>query len=142
VTFWDTSALLSLLVGQSHGPELKRLVDEDPGLVLWWATRVELVFGVCRLRREELINEETFAALLRKIESITSEADQVEPTEQVRQGSVRILRVHSLRAADALQLASALVWAEYNPSSSRFVCLDKRLREAAEREGFTVLPAP
>lgn len=138
--FWDTSALLSLLAGQSGGSELKPLINEDPGLVLWWGTRVELVSGVCRLRRDELIDERTFSALLSRIGTITAEADQVEPIEQVRQGAVRVLRVHNLRAADALQLAAALVWTEHNPSGIGFVCLDKRLREAAEREGFKVLP--
>jgi len=140
VKFWDTSALLSLLAGQSGGSELKPLINEDPGLVLWWGTRVELVSGVCRLRRDELIDERTFSALLSRIGTITAEADQVEPIEQVRQGAVRVLRVHNLRAADALQLAAALVWTEHNPSGIGFVCLDKRLREAAEREGFKVLP--
>jgi uncharacterized protein len=140
VKFWDTSALLSLLAGQSGATEVKPLIDDDPGLVLWWGTRVELVSGVCRLRRDELLDEKTFSALVAKIEIISSEADQVEPTEQVRQAAVRVLRVHNLRAADALQLAAALVWTEHNPSGTGFVCLDKRLCEAAEREGFKVLP--
>jgi hypothetical protein len=45
-----------------------------------------------------------------------------------------------LRAADALQLAAALVWCQGDPLQHGFVCLDQRLREAARREGFTALP--
>ena len=138
--FWDTSALLSLLAGQSSSTKLRPLIEDDAGVVVWWGTRVELVSGVCRLRREDLIDEKTLAALLAKIQEITSEADQVEPREQVRQAAVRVLRVHNLRAADALQLAAALVWTEHSPSGTGFVCLDSRLREAAGREGFAVLP--
>ena len=48
--------------------------------------------------------------------------------------------VHPLRAADALQLAAALLWTEGAAMGSQFVCLDQNLREAAVREGFTVLP--
>lgn len=140
MTFWDTSALLSLLAGQHGGPVLKILIEEDPDLTLWWGTRVELTSGVCRLRRENLIDDVTLSGLLTRIEIITSEADQIEPTEQVRTASIRVLRVHELRAADALQLAAALIWTEHDPAGTGFVCLDKRLREAAEREGFDVLP--
>jgi hypothetical protein len=48
--------------------------------------------------------------------------------------------VHALRAADAFQLASALIWAEESPVGSEIVCLDENLRQAAAKEGFTVLP--
>jgi predicted nucleic acid-binding protein len=46
--------------------------------------------------------------------------------------------VHILRAADALQLAAAVVVAEGLPSSLDIVTLDERLAAAARREGFTV----
>jgi hypothetical protein len=49
--------------------------------------------------------------------------------------------VHPLRAADALQLAAALVWVEEQPHGEGFVSLDGRLRDAAAREGFTLVPA-
>jgi hypothetical protein len=44
------------------------------------------------------------------------------------------------RAADTLQLAASLVWCRERPVGRSFVCLDARLREAAVREGFSVLP--
>ncbi len=46
-----------------------------------------------------------------------------------------------MRAADALQLASALIWAQETPRGLDFVCLDQNLREAALKEGFSVQPA-
>jgi predicted nucleic acid-binding protein len=46
---------------------------------------------------------------------------------------------HPLRAADALQLGSAIVAADGDPSSLEFVTFDRRLAEAALREGFPVL---
>ena len=62
--------------------------------------------------------------------------------DAVRSRAVALLARHPLRAADALQLASALVLAEGDPSSLEFVCLDNNLADAAEREGFTVLSWP
>jgi predicted nucleic acid-binding protein len=53
--------------------------------------------------------------------------------------ATRLLRVHPLRAADALQLAAAIIAAEDDPRSLPFVTLDDRLALAAEREGFPVV---
>jgi hypothetical protein len=52
----------------------------------------------------------------------------------------RVLLLHPLRALDALQLATALVWSQGHGGTRHFVCLDQRLREAAQMEGFTVVP--
>ena len=59
--------------------------------------------------------------------------------ERVPLRATRLLRVQPLRAADSLQLASAIVAAEDQPQSHEFVTLDERLALAAQREGFTVL---
>jgi predicted nucleic acid-binding protein len=54
---------------------------------------------------------------------------------------MRLLRIHALRAADAIQLAAALEWTGPLPdSSATLVTLDRKLAEAADLEGFTVLP--
>jgi hypothetical protein len=52
---------------------------------------------------------------------------------------MRLLRVHDLRAADALQLGAALTFAEGQPDALGFVTLDGRLAKAAVREGFPVV---
>jgi len=59
----------------------------------------------------------------------------------LRDAARRLLRVHDLRAADALQLAAALAAAEGRPMTLTLLCLDDRLGAAAEREGFPVLGA-
>ena len=65
---------------------------------------------------------------------------EVQPTEPVRQRAERLLMLHPLKTADALQLSAALIWAEEIPKDQVLICLDHNLREAAQREGFTVLP--
>jgi hypothetical protein len=52
---------------------------------------------------------------------------------------MRFARLHGLRAGDAVQLAAAVSWAQRGPRGLEFVCLDRKLREAALIEGFTVL---
>jgi predicted nucleic acid-binding protein len=63
---------------------------------------------------------------------------QVDPTDEIRESARRLLRVHPLRAADALQLAAAFMVAERRPATLTVVTLDDRVREAAEREGFRI----
>jgi hypothetical protein len=47
-----------------------------------------------------------------------------------------MLRVHPLRAADAQQLAAALIATDHDPARLEVVCLDQRLTEAMHKEGF------
>jgi hypothetical protein len=116
------------------------MLASDRRLALWWGTRVEAVSAICRLRRTGEIKEHSASRLLREIERLATAAYEVQPIEAVREMACRMLRVHELRAADAFQIAAALVWADGSPSAVGFVCLDQRLRAAAEREGFDVLP--
>jgi predicted nucleic acid-binding protein len=78
---------------------------------------------------------------IQRMELFLDHCDTVPPTEEVRRRARRLLAVHSLRAADALQLAAALVFCEDEPGRADFACLDDRLRGAASKEGFRVLPA-
>jgi hypothetical protein len=133
--------MLSLLLGQRATHELKVLLSSDDSMALWWGTRVEAVSAIWRLRRAGEVAGPSASRLVTQLDAVISAAYEIQPTEEVRATACRILRVHELRAADALQFAAALVWAGYHPAGLGFVCLDRKLREAAEREGFAVLPA-
>ncbi len=64
---------------------------------------------------------------------------EVPPIERVRDQATRLLRLHTLRAEDALQLAAAIVLADFDPKTLPFVTLSQPLASAARREGFEVL---
>jgi len=72
---------------------------------------------------------------------LVANVDIVVPSVPLRDRASRLVAVHPLRAADALQLAAALVSSEVTPRGDGFVTLDDRLRTAARAEGFAVLPA-
>jgi hypothetical protein len=61
-------------------------------------------------------------------------------SEALRTLAERSVRTHPLRAAGAMQLGAALVASDGAAGALRFVSLDMRQREAAQREGFPVLP--
>ena len=77
---------------------------------------------------------------IERIRTVVEHADTVSPSDELRRRAARLLAVHPLRAADALQLAAALLWCEEQPHAEGFVSLDVKLRDAALKEGFTVLP--
>src|SRR5262245_62120959 len=66
---------------------------------------------------------------------------EILPSDTVRNSAERLLAVHALRTADALQLAAALQWRQGDTADYSFICFDSQLREAAYREGFVLLPS-
>jgi uncharacterized protein len=140
VKFWDTSAVACLLVKQPATTSMSALLRKDPEVWVWWGTRVEAMSAICRLEREGVLSKEAFALSVQRLDQLFSVWSEVEPGDAVKEIALRLLRVHSLRAGDALQLAAAYVAAEHRPSTLAFVCLDKRLADAASKEGFSVFP--
>ena len=82
------------------------------------------------------------AVAFARLDALSASWLQVEPSDEIRETARRLLRVHPLRAADALQLAAAYAAAERRPPTMTFVTLDDRLRTAADREGFVVQALP
>lgn len=140
MNFWDSSAVLPLILDEQASSVVQRILARDFGVAVWWATPVECVSGLARVLREGRIEESGFEALKTRLGELAAEADEIGPSQVLRETAQRVLRTHPLSAADALQLAAALVWAEHRPSRRGFVCLDQRLRQAAAIEGFRVLP--
>ena len=139
--FWDTSAIVPLCVDEPATGVLHRLATSDPDFVVWWSTRTECLSALARRRRERQIKPATDERARRILRELFGVWAEILPSETVRQRSERLLTVHALGAADAFQLAAALLWSRGRTSDQGFVCLDDRLREAAEREGFQVLPS-
>jgi predicted nucleic acid-binding protein len=132
---------LPLFVAEPHSAAVKALMDDDPAMIVWWAAHVECGSAVHRLRREGALTTAESARLLARLGEAIEAAEVVQPGEDLAATALRLLASHPLRAADALQLAAALVWAHGRPAGHEMTCLDERLAAAAMLEGFTVLPA-
>ena len=133
--FWDTSAVVPLLLAEANTQRAKDLYRVDPGQVVWRGTATECVSAIARPERAGQPVREAFDRL-----DVLAEAwVEIEASDAVRRTATRMLRTHPLTAADALQLAAATVAAEGAPSSLPFVTFDRRLAEAATREGFPVI---
>ena len=136
--FWDSSALVPLLVAEPSSAVVVAEYERDSDVIVWWASEVECVSALARLEREGSLTSSSMLVAMSRLSALAGSWRLVEPVDRVRQTAVRLLRVHVLRAADALQLAAALVSAEDQPQSLEFVTLDDRLALAAEREGFPI----
>ena len=138
--FWDASAVIPLCLKQPYTAAVKRLVEADADIVAWSGTVVDGFSAFARLRREDILARQHEAQARHILERLSESWSEISPTNRVREFAARALLLHPLRAADSLQLAAALVWANGSPRALEFVCLDQRLREAAYLEGFQVLP--
>lgn len=133
--FWDSSALVPLVLQQPRTNEARALLEEDDELVVWWGSAVECASAIARLHREDHLTATAERDSRSLLDMLRKSWFEVQPGDAVREQALRLLRVHALRAADALQLAAALEWAGAPPDGD-FVTFDDRLREAAVREGF------
>jgi len=138
--FWDSSALVPLLLPEGRSAALTAFLTADNEVTIWWATPLECQSAVHRRHRESALPAASMASATDRLRALVELADSVSPSDELRRRAARLVAVHPLRAADALQLAAALVWCEEQPHSEGFVSLDERLRVAARNEGFDVKP--
>lgn len=137
--FWDTSAIVPLLLDEVSSTIARGSFARDPEMVVWWATSVECTAAIARAEREQRLDPLRTTDALAGLRLLHSGWLQVDATARLREFAERLTRIHPLRAADALQLAAATVAAEGQPASLPFVTLDDRLTVAADREGFPVV---
>lgn len=137
--YWDSSALVALVVDEPRSAERRATIRRDPVIVTWWGSRIECASALNRLNRDNRFESEGFDRSLDQLGMLAASWMEIEPLEQVRRRAIRLLRLHPLRAADALQLAAALTAAGEDPRRLDLVSSDDRLSAAARREGFTVL---
>jgi predicted nucleic acid-binding protein len=136
--FWDSSALLSLLVDDPSSQRMRALLRSDPDMAVWWGARIECTSAVVRLRRDHHIELSEEDRILSFLGSLQEKWWEVQPSEEVLRGATRILRLHVLKAAEALQLAAALLW--FGGEEGTVVTFDRCLGSAAKLEGLRIFP--
>jgi predicted nucleic acid-binding protein len=134
--FWDSSALVALCVEQPSSGTARAAYAEDPDVVAWWGSSIECASAIARLHRDGHLSAPDERLAREILDEFRQGWFEVQPGESVRVQALRLLRVHALRAADALQLAAAMEWSGF-PAHGTVVTFDDRLRDAARREGFT-----
>lgn len=138
MAFWDASALVVLCAHQAATGSMRRLADHDQRMGVWWGTPVELQSALSRLRRNGILDAETYGQAQRRLGTLRVKWHEVLPTERLRTLAEGLPERFGLQAGDAFQLAAALRWCDEHPRRRPFVCLDRRLAQAAVHLGFEV----
>ena len=137
--FWDTSAVVPLLLSQPQSDLVRAWQLADPVMLVWWGSSVEFTSAVARLEREEKISARQCEDILEGLRFLAAAWHEIQPSRRLKTLAERLLRVHRLRSADSLQLAAALTVAGDEPGSVEFLCFDAQLNRAATREGLPVV---
>ena len=141
--FWDSSAVVPLVVEQQHSSGARDLYRVNPSLVVWQYTHTEVISALTKLVRQGEIDSKERDEAIARLEKLASRWNVVqtlhaEALDAERESAKQLMLRHPLTSADALQLAAALE--RFDPPHRRvFVVVDKTLATAATAEGFTVL---
>jgi predicted nucleic acid-binding protein len=138
--FWDSSAIVPLVVNEENSDYCLDTLKDDPMVLIWCLSRVEVMSALCRRLREGLMDNDEFQKAKERLRTLIGKASEVSAVEKVRSRALRLLEVHPLRAADACQLAAALIGVQEDPERLAILCFDRRLKSAAGKEGFIVNP--
>lgn len=136
MNFWDSSAIVPLLVAESDTPLRESQLRANPSLLVWYATHLEIESAICRRLRENSLDPSLASQARARLSVLSKSWLEVQPTPLVKARAIRLLRVHPLRAADAFQLAAALAACHEMTAGNRFLTADLRLATAASLEGF------
>ena len=136
--FWDSSALVPCLVPERRSADMTALIAADAAVTIWWGTPLECLSALEAKRREVAapLGAPLYTNALARLAAIVASASKVTPADPLRTRAEQCLKRYPLRAADALQLAAALL-----SGQRELVTLDVRLAEAARAEALIVLPS-
>jgi uncharacterized protein len=141
--FWDSSALVPLIVEQQHSPGARDLYRADSGLIVWQYTHTEIVSALTKLTRQEELDENDRDEALGRLDGLAARWEVVQSLDQAalnedRERARELMLMYPLQSGDALQLTAALAYFD-RPAGRGFVVVDRLLARAAAAEGFDVI---
>lgn len=136
--FWDSSAVVPLIVSENASAWARRALRSDSHGLIWALTPVEVRSALARRLRDGALTQSKYQRACSRADRLFQALPQIVALEPVCARALRLLDTHPMRAADALQLAAALVATEERPADLPFMTLDHRLADAARKEGFPV----
>lgn len=137
--FWDSSALVPLIIEERHSKACRQLLRTDPTQIVFCFTRTEILSALWRRHREGLLDAADVRIAEARLDKLADRWTEVDSMMPVRDAAEQLLRAHPLRAADSLQLGACIVVFGEHRRDREFVVLDDLLAKAARQEGFKVV---
>ena len=142
--FADSSALVKLYADEDGHEAVRALAT----MVISQIARVEVPAALWRKHRLGEIPAEAASVLTADFEADYYGTADAAPrfatfalNEGVLDSAATVAARHGLRAYDAVQLSTAILFRGIDADCSDFVAFDRDLRAAASAEGFQVVPA-
>jgi uncharacterized protein len=139
--FFDASAVVPLCLAQTSSPMARRHYRTFSRQVVAPTTLIEVASAVYRAVRLGLLAPTGVKRAMERLGQLDKRWTEIELTVGSRNLGVEMIAHYDLRAADAIQLASALIWCKEQPRNRPFVCFDHSLSAAASAAGFDIIPA-
>lgn len=140
-SYLDANALVKRYVEEPGSQMVRNLLKKEKQLFFTCKTAYAEVLMTFRRKKEEgLFSDEDFYKCIDRFEQDWQALNIIELSDEI----LRVLKgkvlKYSLRAIDALHLSSAL-WLKESIGETNivFICSDRRLKEKAELEGFSIL---
>jgi uncharacterized protein len=138
--FADSSAVVKLYADEP-GSSVVRAFE---AMHVSQLCRVEVPAAIWRKSRMGSLSAEDASVLIRAFENDLFGSDAVlapmRMTSALLDDAAALTATHGLRAYDAVQLATARAVRTLDPECDSMAVFDRELRDAAAREGFTLVP--
>lgn len=132
--FADSSALAKRYIADEKSDDLDRLLSNSSSLAVSVLCLPEIISALCRRRRERFLTAAQYAAAKSALEADLAHAAVITIIDEVLLRSIDLLETSPLRASDAIQISSALVW-----RADVFTSADARQCVAAKAAGLKVV---
>lgn len=137
--YFDTSALVKRYIREPRSLQVRTLLRRYD-FVSSAITPVEIASALRRRRRAGDLSEDTFAALVRRARQDRLQWELVEVSSVVLDRAEELLQgVTPIRALDAIQVASLVIFQSASQMRISFVTADVRQREAATQLGLDII---
>ena len=132
--FADSSALAKRYIADEKSDDFDELLVGSANLAVSVLCLPEIISALCRRRRERYVTAAQYTAAKNALDRDLEDAAIIQITDDVLVGSIRLLESSPLRASDAIQISSAVVW-----RADVFVSADARQCQAAKAAGLEVV---
>jgi uncharacterized protein len=126
------------LVDEPGAEEARSAYTEADGIRTTAIAQVEAIAALARMRKGRRLTPAQLKRALEDLENIWRGVFSHAVDDALLAKAAESAITHSLRAYDAVHLASALSFA--TGEELDFACWDKELREAAKKQGFALVP--
>lgn len=140
ILYLDTSALVKLYVDEEGSDMVRRYVEQASVVSTAKIAFVEARSAFARAKREGIVNSKSYRQILDRLHYDWKRYMIVEVTDRLIEVAGEMVEEFSLRAFDALHLASALFLQQQTGHPVLAACWDVRLWDALRESGLDTVP--